>query len=38
MKNGITKDMATKLANKAKTLHYIKSVTPAKKRAAAKSK
>lgn len=31
MKNGITKEMANKLVNKAKTLHYIKSVTPVKK-------
>lgn len=29
-KNGITKEMATKLANKAKTLHAVKSVTPKK--------
>lgn len=30
MKNGLTKEIATKLANKAKTLHYVKSVTPVK--------
>ena len=32
MKSGISKDMATKLINKSKTLHAVKSVTASGKK------
>lgn len=35
-KNGITKEQATKLAQKAQTLHYIKSVKVVKNRKSVK--